>query len=247
MGLASPGFELSYFGSGNGNKMSAAKTVGSQDRVRGIAERLEPVPVLVAVDDVQQQLPAVGGRVRAGAAAAAADGVWHRDRGAGGVRAVAQRRLVPVVADPAVDVAVKYNGAPRCRPDVWDEVHKQRTGTACTDVWQNVPAAGTETGLGRRHLRRVPGTVREHVRRGHRHGQRHRGHGDAVGVRRLQPFGVIPVRDTSTRVHEHELHRAHGGADHGPRHDPARRAANANDAIGQTGARSSCGRSTASP
>ena len=141
--LPANGFELSYYGSGNGNKMSAFKTVGSQTAYAASLSGSSLFPFWSpsttynnnyqlwagACEQEQPLQPPTG----SGTATVAP-----------GASGLSPSGLVPVVADPAVDVAVKYNGALKLPTDVWMKF-TSTTGTACTDVWQNVPAAGTET------------------------------------------------------------------------------------------------------
>ena len=124
--------------------MSAAKSVGSQTTSQATLTASSLFPFWAStMHDVHQQLPVVGGRVRAGAAAAAADRVWHGDcRGRSG-RDVAEWRT-PTVAEPAIDVAVKYNGSYVAPGQVWVTFTGSGTGGACSDKWQNIPVAGTE-------------------------------------------------------------------------------------------------------
>lgn len=136
--LPASAYELSYYGSGNGNKMSAAKTVGSQSAPSTLtATSLFPFWSPSTTYNNNYQL-------WAGACEqeqplnppAGTDTATVLPGGTGGT---------PTVAVPAVDVAVKYNGTyltPAQAP-VWVRFTSS-TGASCTDTWQNIPTAGTE-------------------------------------------------------------------------------------------------------
>jgi prepilin-type N-terminal cleavage/methylation domain-containing protein len=137
------GYELSYYGSGNGNKMSAFKTVGSQTSYAASLSGTSLFPFWSpsttynnnyqlwagACEQEQALQPPTG----SGAATVAPGAAGQSPTGG-----------VPVVAEPAVDVAVKYNGTLALPTDVWMKFTSS-TGTACSDVWKNVPSVGTET------------------------------------------------------------------------------------------------------
>ena len=81
--------------------------------------------------------------MRAGAAAAAADRVRDGD-GAAGTAVTSTAGGTPAVAEPAIDVAVKYNGAYVPPGAVWVTFTGSGTGGSCSDEWKNIPVAGTE-------------------------------------------------------------------------------------------------------
>lgn len=137
------GYELSYFGSGNGNKMSAAKTVGVQTAPTALtATGLFPFwsPSTTYTNNYQlwagkceQEEPL---QPPTGTDTATVNP---------GARGTSPTGQAPIVQMPAVDVAVKYNGGTPVVPsDVWMKFTSS-SGPSCTDVWQNVPSAGTET------------------------------------------------------------------------------------------------------
>ena len=140
--LGFPGYELSYFGSGNGNKMSVAKTVGSQTTTMTPLNATSLFPFwspsttytnnyqLWAGKCEQEQplQPPTGDNtatVMPGAAGTAPGGGQ------------------PVVGVPAIDVAAKWNGA-FVTPGVKVIFAGSGTGGACSDTWSNVAPVGSE-------------------------------------------------------------------------------------------------------
>jgi Tfp pilus assembly protein PilV len=141
--LTAAGYELSYFGSGNGNKMSTAKTVGLQTT---------PTTPLTAPSLFPFWSPSTTytNNYQLWAGKCEQEQPLQPPTGTGtatvnpGASVVASAGGPPIVDMPAVDVAVKYNGGTPVLPtDVWMKFTSS-TGTSCTDTWQNVPRAGTE-------------------------------------------------------------------------------------------------------
>ena len=142
--LPANGYELSYYGSGNGNKMSAFKTVGSQTTYAASLSGTSLFPFWSPSTTYNNNYQLWAGKCEqeqplqppTGSGAATV---------APGAAGLSPSGGVPVVAEPAVDVAVKYNGGTAILPtDVWMKF-TSTTGTACSDTWQFVPSVGTET------------------------------------------------------------------------------------------------------
>jgi Tfp pilus assembly protein PilV len=142
--LPAAGYELSYYGSGNGNKMSAAKTVGSQTTSQATLTASSLFPFWAststtytnnyqlwagACEQEQPLQPPTG----SGTATVGAGAVGTSPSGG-----------TPTVAEPAIDVAVKYSGSYVAPGQVWVTFTGTGTGGACSDKWQNIPVAGTE-------------------------------------------------------------------------------------------------------
>jgi len=136
------GYELSYFGSGNGNKMSAAKTVGSQTAPATLtATSLFPFWSPSSTYTNNYQLWAGACEQEQPLQPPAGTGTASVQPGAA---VVASAGGAPSVAEPAIDVAVKYNGAYVPPGAVYVTFTGSGTGGACSDEWKNIPVAGTE-------------------------------------------------------------------------------------------------------
>jgi prepilin-type N-terminal cleavage/methylation domain-containing protein len=141
--LTVSGYELSYYGSGNGNKMTAAKTVGSQT-APGTLTATSLFPFWASSSTTYTN----NYQLWAGACEQEQPLVPPTGSGTAtvppGTAVVAASGGTPSVAEPAIDVAVKYNGSYVTPGQVWVTFTGSGTGGACSDKWQNIPVAGTE-------------------------------------------------------------------------------------------------------
>jgi len=142
----SGGYELSYYGSGNGNKMTAAKSVGSQTAP---APSTAPLTA-TSLFPFWSPSTTYANNYQLWAGACEQEEPLQPPTGTGtatvgpGAAVVAPAGGAPSVAEPAIDVAVKYSGAYVTPGQVWVTFTGSGTGGACSDKWQNIPVAGTE-------------------------------------------------------------------------------------------------------
>jgi len=142
----SGGYELSYYGSGNGNKMSAAKTVGSQTAPASSTAPLTATslfPFWSPSTTYTNNYQLWGGACEQEQPLQPPTGTGTATVGPGAT-VVAPAGGTPSVAEPAIDVAVKYNGQYVAPGQVWVTFTGGGSGGACSDKWQNIPSAGTE-------------------------------------------------------------------------------------------------------
>jgi Tfp pilus assembly protein PilV len=142
--LTASGYELSYYGSGNGNKMTALKTVGSGTAAAATQTATSLFPFWASSTTTYTN------NYQLWAGACEQEQPLQPPTGSGtatvapGAAGVSPSNGTPTVAEPAIDVAVKYNGAYVAPGQVWVTFTGSGTGGACSDKWQNIPVAGTE-------------------------------------------------------------------------------------------------------
>ncbi len=136
--VAVPGFELSYYGSGAGNHMTVYKTTGSTTASATNLTANSLFPFALSGPSYANNYQVWAGSCPQEQPLQPPANMDTASVNPGG------SSIPATVAEPAVDVAAKYNGSYVTPTDV-NVNFVATSGNACSDTWHKVPSLTTET------------------------------------------------------------------------------------------------------